>query len=218
MSRPWGEQGISRLFLGAQANPEAAGNPGSTATSPPGSSDTNTNTDTAGGTGDAAGETESASTPVGTIVGGVVGGVGGLALIAAAVWLFLRRRRQSTVAGSDPDIDPAEIGKDPGLPEVYVPSQDGHTDVSSPQTLVELDPQAHAHYGMDPQQMPQPMHAYSHEMDPRQTHAHYEMDPQARAFEMDPQARAFEMDHQALAFEMDGASRHGWVSSSVNPR
>jgi len=32
---------------------------------------------------------------VGAIVGGVVGGVGGLLLIGALVWFFLRKRRRS---------------------------------------------------------------------------------------------------------------------------
>jgi hypothetical protein len=124
------------------------------------------------------------------------------------------------VAGSDQGIDPGEIGKDPGLPEVYVPSQSGHTDLSSPQTLVEMDPQAHGRYEMETQQMAQqmaqqqmaqqpPQNAY-YEMDPRQTHAH-EMDPR--------QTHAhYEMDPQASMYEMDGTPRYGWVSSSVNPR
>lgn len=38
---------------------------------------------------------DSSSTPVGAIAGGVVGGVAGIALIGAAAWFFLRRRRQS---------------------------------------------------------------------------------------------------------------------------
>jgi hypothetical protein len=40
------------------------------------------------------------STPVGAIAGGVVGGLAGLALIATAVWFFLRRRNQATGAHS----------------------------------------------------------------------------------------------------------------------
>ncbi|CAG9950157.1 unnamed protein product [Clonostachys rosea f. rosea IK726] len=40
------------------------------------------------------------STPVGAIAGGVVGGLAGLALIATAVWFFLRRRNQAIGAHS----------------------------------------------------------------------------------------------------------------------
>ena len=49
---------------------------------------------------------DSNSTNAGAIAGGVVGGVGGIALIAALVWFFLRRRRKENSAdGTASDFD-----------------------------------------------------------------------------------------------------------------
>lgn len=50
------------------------------------------------------------STPVGAIAGGAVGGVAGIAILATAVWFFLRRRRRqvSQLAGGEEAIDRAK--------------------------------------------------------------------------------------------------------------
>jgi hypothetical protein len=130
-----------------------------------------------------------------------VGGIGGLALIAVAVWIFLRRRKQSTLVGSvqDNNTDGAGEVKHPGLPEADAPH--GHTEMSTPRSPVEMDPRGlpaemnpdpYGHYEMNP-----PTHVY-HELNP-QPHVYHEMDHQTQAFEMDPQQRTYEMD----------ASRHG---------
>lgn len=50
------------------------------------------------------------STPVGAIAGGVVGGVAGIALIGAAVWFFLRKRRQSNGPAELDEAAKAENG------------------------------------------------------------------------------------------------------------
>lgn len=50
------------------------------------------------------------STPVGAIAGGVVGGVAGIVLVGAAVWFFLRRRKQSAGPAELDEAAKAENG------------------------------------------------------------------------------------------------------------
>jgi hypothetical protein len=128
-----------------------------------------------------------------------VGGIGGLAMIAVAVWIFLRRRKQATLVGSDQDnsTDGAGEIKYPGVPEVDAPH--GHTEVTSTRPPVEMDPRglpARPPAEMDPRGLPAEMNQNSggyYGMDPR-TDFYHEMDPQAQLYEMDPQNRAHEMD------------------------
>lgn len=114
-----------------------------------------------------------------------MGGIGGLALIAVAVWIFLRRRKQGTLVGSiqDNSTDGAGEIKYPGVPEADAPH--GHTELSSPRSPVEMDPR-----GL-PVEINNNTPGYYHEADSR---VYHEMDPQAQAFEMDPQQRTYEMD------------------------
>lgn len=115
-----------------------------------------------------------------------MGGIGGAALVAAAVWIFLRRRKQGTLVGSvqDNSTDGAGEIKHPGVPEADAPH--GHTEMSTPRSPVEMDPR-----GLPAEMNPNP-YGY-HEMTP-QPHVYHEMDHQAQAFELDPQQRTYEMD------------------------
>ncbi|KAK3299801.1 uncharacterized protein B0H64DRAFT_1311 [Chaetomium fimeti] len=78
----WSSDRVRGLFLAAQST-----DPSSSSSSPSPSASQN---------GDPAAPNnsqDSNSTPVGAIVGGVVGGVAGLAILAAAAWLLIRRRK-----------------------------------------------------------------------------------------------------------------------------
>lgn len=56
---------------------------------------------------------------MGAIAGGVVGGVIGLAIIGAAVWFFLRRRRRQRVDGTSAGYHAAAPGDEqPKTPEL----------------------------------------------------------------------------------------------------
>ncbi|EAQ85859.1 hypothetical protein CHGG_07112 [Chaetomium globosum CBS 148.51] len=170
----WSSEEVRRLFARRSTTP-----PSSTQSSGP------SPTGSGGPDPTSTGEPESSSTPVGAIVGGVVGGIGGLALIAVAVWIFLRRRKQGTLVGSiqDNSTDGAGEIKYPGVPEADAPH--GHTELSSPRSPVEMDPR-----GL-PVEINNNTPGYYHEADSR---VYHEMDPQAQAFEMDPQQRTYEMD------------------------
>lgn len=62
----------------------------------PSAQESATQSSTAVPTGTKSPESSSSSTNTGAIAGGVVGGVAGLALILAAIWFFLRRKRSQT--------------------------------------------------------------------------------------------------------------------------
>ncbi|KAK7429260.1 hypothetical protein QQZ08_004270 [Neonectria magnoliae] len=76
-------------------------------------------------------------TPVGPIVGGVVGGIGGLALIGAAVFLFLRNKKKKSAAAAaattPPTYQPPPMQQQPGTgPNGYNPVPQGQTGFYDP--------------------------------------------------------------------------------------
>ncbi|KAF4538207.1 uncharacterized protein LTHEOB_10977 [Lasiodiplodia theobromae] len=76
------------------------------------STTSSSSTSTASSSSSASGNSSSSST--GAIAGGVVGGVAGLALIAGALFYFLRKRRQAGASGShdSEQSHPHEMGSD----------------------------------------------------------------------------------------------------------
>lgn len=82
----------------------------------------------------------------GAIAGGVVGGVVGVALVAFAVWFFLRRKRAKAAAGSSEKQSPTELGQP--LPPAYQENKDTHPKAADMGSLVEMSPEGDPRYSM----------------------------------------------------------------------
>ncbi|KAK4251770.1 hypothetical protein C7999DRAFT_10577 [Corynascus novoguineensis] len=189
----WSSSSVRQIFASARksSNPSSTQNSGSNPTSSSGPSNSSANGS------DSTGETESGSTSVAAIAGGVAGGVGGAALIAAAVWLFLRRRTKKALAGSDQDNNTSDEGgeiKHPDLPETDAPH--GQAELTARRSAAEMSP-----LGLPVEATAQNRYEMEHQM-------RYEMEPQTRyemgnevRYEMGNEVR-YEMGHD-VRYEMD---------------